>query len=414
MKSLRSLLAAGVVAGGPSAASAGEAPVLQRVRAAADLTGAVRVDYFRSSKQLDGEKDFLAATAQLKALPTFRPTLDGKLELRLLSPPLDKGGDLDLRVLEGYLTWHSPRIAVRLGRQIVAWGRADGINPTDNLTARDYVVLLPFEDDQRFGTTALKVDAFVTPDHTLTFFASPFFEPHRIPTPASVVRMLPARSVRKTALGVRFNKVGETLDWSVSAYRGFNLLPTLRLDRAGGPIRARHERIQVYGADFARNFGRFGVRGELAYVDTGKRSVLRSNVYLVVGVDRTFLANLNVNVQYFRRQVRGFEETWTTGDPAERTVARQSAVLNAQQVRVADGITFRVGNKWLHDTLEVEIFGIVNLRAKDSFARPQLSYVVSDHWKVSIGYDWLRGAAGTQFGGQKSNRGGFAETRFSF
>ncbi|MBI3605573.1 MAG: hypothetical protein HY202_06050 [Nitrospirae bacterium] len=49
-----------------------------------------------------------------------------------------------------------------VGKQIVVWGRADGINPTDNLTPHDFTVLLPFEDDQRFGTTALKLDLYIT------------------------------------------------------------------------------------------------------------------------------------------------------------------------------------------------------------------------------------------------------------
>ena len=35
-------------------------------------------------------------------------------------------------------------------------GRADRINPTDNLTPRDFTLLVPDDEDQRFGTAAIR------------------------------------------------------------------------------------------------------------------------------------------------------------------------------------------------------------------------------------------------------------------
>src|ERR671926_183231 len=66
-----------------------------------------------------------------------------------------------------------------------AAGQTDGINPTDNLTPRDLAVMLPFEDDQRLGLPAVKLDWIALPDHTLTVFATPYFEPSVIPWPKS-------------------------------------------------------------------------------------------------------------------------------------------------------------------------------------------------------------------------------------
>jgi hypothetical protein len=76
---------------------------------------------------------------------------------------------------------------LRIGEQIIAWGRADGINPTDNLTPRDFVVLLPPEEDQRFGTTAIKLDTYLSQELTFTAFASSFFEPAKFPLPTEGV-----------------------------------------------------------------------------------------------------------------------------------------------------------------------------------------------------------------------------------
>ena len=46
-------------------------------------SGVLRANYFRSSKSLDDETDFLGATVQLKALPRLTENLDGKVEVRI-------------------------------------------------------------------------------------------------------------------------------------------------------------------------------------------------------------------------------------------------------------------------------------------------------------------------------------------
>jgi hypothetical protein len=427
MRSLEPIFAASVFLGAVAVGAEGAVAALgpwSRIAETARITGQVRTDYFRSSKTLDDEIDFLGVTTQLKALPEFSPLLDAKIEARVTNPAVGERMSTHTSLLEGYVGVHFSRADLRLGRQIVAWGRADGINPTDNLTPRDYVVLLPFEDDQRFGTTAAKLDVFLTAEKTLTVFASPYFEPNKLPlsnNDSSIEQKLPPRTFSNTQFGVRMNKSGEGFDWSLSYFYGFNLLPSLRLtDGAEGTgVQAHCDRIRVFGGDIARNFGRFGFRGEIAYVDTMDRAgsdsrVLNPNLFFIAGVDRTFFANLNLNLQYFRRQVRRFHPVASIPDPLTRRIASESALLTAQRNRASGGVSFRISNKWLHDTLEAEIFGVINFTTRDSFARPQVSYAFTDHWKVTVGYDWFDGERDTQFGSLASNRGTFVETRFSF
>jgi len=389
------------------------------------VSGVLRADYYRSSKNFDDETHFLGATAQIKALPSFSETLDGKLEARLTNPAISGGGETKSRLLEGYITAHFEKADLRIGKQIVAWGRADGINPTDNLTPRDFTLLLPFEDDQRFGTTAVRLDTFLSQEHTVTVFATPFFEPSKIPLPTdgrTFVYATPPHTLSNTEIGLKLNKVGEGFDWSVSYFRGFSPLPDARLIGSGpaGPILELHyDRITVLGADFARNYGRFGLRGEAAYVDTADDSGMDpgiKNPYLfwVIGVDRTFLDNFNVNLQFFQRWVRRYQNPESVAAPQTRSVAVLNAVLDGQRDRINNGISFRVSKKWFNDTLEAEIFTVINLTRNDSFWRPLLTYAFNDHWKGTIGAEFYSGAKATQFGGLKLNRGGFAELRYGF
>lgn len=380
-------------------------------------TGSIRADYFRSSNRFDNETDLLGTTAQAKLLPNFNRWLEAKVEARFSSPDL-RDGKAAGKLIEGFATIHFAKADLRLGKQIVAWGRADGINPTDNLTPRDYTVLLPFEDDQRLGTTSARLDVYLTEQDTLTLFTTPWFEPGRLPLPVGFSELphaTPARRLSNEEIGVRLNRVGEGLDWSLSYFNGFSLLPTFQLPAAGETLLAQHhDRIEVFGADVARNFGRFGVRGEAAYIDTPDRRGVAPfarapQVYWVLGVDRTFFDNLNVNVQYFERRVMRFHAP----DPAA-PVSIFNAFLTGELDRVGNGMSCRVSDKWLHDTLEAELFALVNLNHGDAFARPSVTYDLSDHWKVTLGAELFSGPALTLFGSQKPNRGFFSEIRWSF
>jgi hypothetical protein len=212
------------------------------------------------------------------------------------------------------------------------------------------------------------------------------------------------------------------VDWSLSYFHGFSLLPGLRLGSRATtrlPLELRYDPINVIGADCARNFGRFGFRGEIAYVNTRDRAGTdpekrNPHVFMIAGIDRTFFETLNVNLQYFRREVRRHHDPMRVLEPSRRNVAVLHAILNGERDRSSDGFSYRVNNRWLNDTLEAEVFGVVNRTRRDRFVRASMTYVFTDHWKGTVGGDFFRGSDDTQFGLQKRNRGGFAELRFAF
>lgn len=391
------------------------------------LSGSIRLDYFQSSKSLDNETDFAGGTVQIKLTPKINDWLDGKVEARTTEP--DLFGDRlesETTLLEGYLTIHFARADIRIGKQIVAWGRADGINPTDNLTPHDFVVLLPFEEDQRFGTTALKVDAYLTADLTLTLFTTPFFEPSKIPLGAAVegkvVEHRPDHTRLNSELGLKLNRSGGALDWSFSYFHGYDLLPDARLiglSAAGPVLELRHNRINVIGADAARNFGRYGFRAEAAYFLTRDRdgqdpTVKNPFLFYVAGIDRTFLENLNLNLQFVGRWVKDFSDPESITDPALKAVATQNAIFDNQQDRTSYGLTSRIGEKWFNDTLEAELLFFMNSRPTNWFARPLVTYAFTDHVKGTIGGEIYQGPENSFFGRLKDNRGAFAELRYGF
>lgn len=385
------------------------------------LRGDLRLDYFRSSKSLDDQTDFIGGTIQLKILPTLKKSLNGKIEARLSNTDLADGGETRVKLLEGYITAHYENADLRIGRQVLAWGRADGINPTDNLTPRDYTVALPFEDDQRFGTTALKIDWYLSTEHTLTFFTTPFFEPSKFPFPPgiSLRQTRPKRSLANAEAAVKFNKTSPGLDWSLSYFHGYSLMPEIHPLPANPTLELRYPKINVIGADFARNFGRYGTRAEIAYIKTQDRGgqdpvAINPYLYAVAGVDRTFLDNLNVNLQLVGRWVDHYTNPNTIADPAIRAASMANAINFGLQKRANYGISTRISNKWFNDTLEIELLAFINFGRVNSYLRPLVTYAFTDHIKATLGADLYHGADDTPLGQLKRNRGVFSELRYSF
>src|SRR5437867_5511715 len=97
-----------------------------------------------------------------------------------------------------------------------------------------------------------------------------------------------------------------------------------------------HTRVHVVGVEFARNFGRYGVRGERAYTHTQNPSgtdpfIKRPNLWYVLGVDRDIIEDLNVNVQAYQRIIINYRDPLCL-----------DAVFNQQLDRNQQGFTGRV------------------------------------------------------------------------
>ena len=136
--------------------------------------------------------------------------------------------------------------------------------------------------------------------------------------------------------------------------------------------------------------------------------------FLVVGGDRTFLEYLNVNLQYLFRYVVGYRPARQIFDPIERSVAIQEAAISNQTDRVQNGVSLRVNNKWLNETLEAEVATVLFFTRLDFVVRPKLIYALADRWKVTVGGDIFRGDPQSFLGRLRDNSTAYAELRWSF
>lgn len=387
-------------------------------RPAPELTGSLRGGYWSSTRDLDrrhpigGGMVWLKGTAPLPRGMTFFAEGWGALR----GPPDDPEATMELR--EAYATVALGNLDLRAGRQILAWGRADGINPTGNLAAEDLTLLTPDDADRRLGVTAA-VARYYMGSLSVSGVWIAEFRGHRFPVPRD--GGLTFDEVKRAWPGdqwaLRAEHTGGAVDWSMSMFRGLDLAPDLEPGESPGGVAMRYRRVQVIGADAATTIGRYGLRAEAAYVRTEDRSgrdpfTKNPHVFVVIGGDRTFAGQLNLNLQYLARRVVRMHALPVGTPPDVAAIADQGAVLSSQTRRTQHGASMRASYKWLHETLETEWAAVAYAAPRGVAMRPKVTYAVTDRLTLLTGAELFRGEDASVFGLLRPNSAAYLELRW--
>jgi hypothetical protein len=168
------------------------------------------------------------------------------------------------------------RLKFEAGKQLIHWGKADILNPTDRFAPRDYLSVVV--DNGPLAVFAARV-IYESRTDTLEFVAQPFFTPSRIPLLNQRWTMLP-EDVRAIPLndqgsrypagpqwGTRWNHAADGYEMSLSLFDGYNHLPLLQ--SAIKPNEMDFQRyfpqMRMYGSDLAIPLKVFRLKAEAAY-----------------------------------------------------------------------------------------------------------------------------------------------------
>jgi hypothetical protein len=287
---------------------------------------------------------------------------------------------------------------------------------------------------------AVRLDAFLPQRLRVIGVYVPFFEQTIIPLAdlpdgATLTERLPPIRFESGSAGIKLDRSGGKVDASLAYYYGYNLLPEVRIARASadpdtGALSAdallAHGRQHMIGADFATAAGRFGYRGEVAWVQTDNPHATRVTSivpYLayVLGIERSFPDSFSVIVQYVGRFVPDRidpERALRNPDPvlaqAQFIAAKNTVVINQQLDTVQNGWSLRLDKKFWNDTLDCELLGVHYFERNDFFLRPRLAYDWTDAWKTTVGAEVFHGPKNSTFGRIEKNTGAFVEVKYSF
>ena len=300
------------------AASQGDLTAQIRVDGAVEVQAITYVEPFASSGRM--------GRAQIVVQPELKWTLGSRGEF-FASVELRADGTDDSRrrafVEEAYLDLYLGPMDLQIGRQILAWGQADAVNPTDFFSAWDFADILD-ADNEKLGQTSIRA-TWYSGDWSVEAVATPRTVSSRLPAvngrwwpdqgPTIPNPFYPnvgepelQASYRygsesfpdgRAAWGVRAAGVVGRFDVSISGYAGPGHLPILVPDVVADPISGsaditlvrRAYGMTALGVDIATAFGSWGFHGEGAVYTTEDGdgtdpSVEDPFIRYVVGADR--------------------------------------------------------------------------------------------------------------------------------
>jgi len=344
---------------------------------------------------------------------------------------------------EGYLDLYgflTQNLDVRIGKQRIAWGTADKINPTDNLNPKDLEDPLDF--GKKLPTNALKLSYYLG-DYTLTGVFIPVFIPAVLPPPdwsfssGETPPLPPGTTVKKitnlvklpdrklkTTSSAGFRLSGNLFNYDVSVSYVSNrwdmpLCNAVSIKTDGQTSvdvsnQLIFPRQQIVGADLAGQLLGVGIWGEAAaFLPEKVITTLiqpqgqishqvsidhKAYVKYVLGGDYTFKNGIYINGQL----IHGFY-----GEEGKDN-------LN-------DYATLAVEKKFLNDDLKLRIATAVEVHdwnnLRENYATvlfPEISYYPTDAVELLLGTYSIEGKKNTVFGNFRNNDEFYVKAKVSF
>jgi hypothetical protein len=315
------------------------------------------------------------------------------------------GSRQEFQLREGWMSWRFDEFELRAGRQIIVWGRADKINPTDRISTRNYTLPFASDDDQRLGSFMVRGAVPVGSFGRLDVVWSPEFLSNTLlfGRPASVaIRDPRANSFEASQGAIRYDFTGGRVDWSVSYSNGLDRNPDIAISTPSF-IGLEHHRIETLGADVASSFGGFGLRGEASLTRTANddgrlADIKRPFFYLVAGADKEITDALDLNMQFIYKHMFGYRTPGSFATPTDQILSASNSLLSEQTSSDRYGVSARLAWHGFNDAATAELVSVVYPKFGETFVEGKAAYAFTDSMQGFVGFRFLKGDAGSTFG----------------
>jgi hypothetical protein len=444
-----------------SQAAAAPAPTSDLAAAVAKapftLNGYVRGDVFVGKTQDQRAAEMKANYGELALQLRTAKTVfgDGFADARFRYGLQGNGQGTFVDIREAYVNAYLGPFDLRLGKQIIVWGRADALNPTNNLTPVDFRIRSPLEDDIRLGNVGaraflrlgvVRLEGAWMPTYLATELPTVGLPPDVVFGPP----LFPSADLKNGLVAGRIHLELPAFETSISYLRGYAPLPGLTLtglrfsmtDPAVFVSRTAYNQ-QVLGFDFSTALGEvLTLRGEAAYrrpYDWQNRPyAARPDLQYALGADHAF-GTVSVIVQYLGRYVFDWQkEPGTMRDPGELAgilsdpgnqagftdlvttevsaeLAQVNQILFSQTARVQHIATLRFEWLALHEALSISSLCLYNFTTQEWLITPRIGWKLSDAMTAFVGAQVFAGPNDTLFGLiDQELSAGYVELRFTY
>ncbi|OYT17015.1 MAG: hypothetical protein B7C24_04965 [Bacteroidetes bacterium 4572_77] len=341
---------------------------------------------------------------------------------------------LYFQMREIYVDMYFQNFDLRIGKQQVVWGKADGVFITDIVSPLNLTeFLLPDFDEIRIGVIAAKLNYYIG-NGTIEAIWIPQFTPTTRPAASSIWYIQPTfpappqfdwsqstinPSLANSEFFLKYSAMTSKVDFEIMGGYTWDDNPTMHIQKEmtvdsstmpptpslnGLIITPKHHRLTVGGGSFSTEIKGVILRGEAAYyngkyfqtTDPMATDALIQKDYLhyVAGVDFN-LGSVKLSTQFIQQYILDHND-----------FMEQKEALNTA--------TFLVHYDMLRETLHLELFSYIGLSNSDALIRPKITYDFDDSFSVLFGGNIFVGDKQGQFGQYSDNSMAYAKIKYNF
>ena len=328
---------------------------------------------------------------------------------------------------ELYMDVYSNKLDLRIGKQQIIWGQADGVFVTDIVSPLNLTEFLLWDFNEiRQGVTAVKMKYYPHKDHDLEIVWIPVFTPTILPDENSIWRpsqefaapptfdyskvKIPS-NIENGELFLRYSLSKSVIDLHLIGAYTWDDAQSMHVQKqidstmslTGIIITPSHHRLMMGGGNFSSTIGGFILRGEAAYyygkyfqtTDPTVNDALVQKNYLnyIVGLDKT-IGDWKISSQFIQKIIFEYNDLMTN-DKEDNLM------------------TIMVNRTLFREQLRLELFSYIGLNNGDALVRIRGYYFPHDGMSIELGTNIFVGDKGT-FGQYNNNDMVYARVKYSF
>ncbi len=338
-------------------------------------------------------------------------------------------GEMNFGLREMYIDLFSDKYDLRLGKQQIIWGQADGVFITDIVTPKDLTeFLLRDFNEIRMGITSAKLNYYFNDENSLQLVWIPAFQPTILPEENSIWRpkmQFPLPVLEKdctkkeiplklenSEFFAKYSLNNAFIDLSIMGGYTWDDDPAMHINKIIDPatmkpkgikLTPEHHRLTLAGGSFSTDIAGFILRGEGAYYfdkyfntqDPGAKDALVEKDYInyVVGLDKT-IGDWRISGQFIQKIILDYD------DP----------IMQDQYQNLA---TFLLSKSMFREKVRFEWFTYYGIDNQDALSRIRVFYMPYDALSFEFGTNIFIGDKG-MFGQYNDNDMIYTRVKYNF
>ena len=340
----------------------------------------------------------------------------------------------DFRMREIYLDLYFTNFDLRIGKQQVVWGKADGVFITDVVSPLNLTeFLLPDFDEIRTGVIAAKLDYYIG-NSTIEAIWIPQFTPTTRPASNSIWYTQPDfpapatfdwskstinPSMENSEFFLKYSAMTSVIDFDLMGGYTWDDNPTMHTEKIFGMdttqtppkpgliglnITPEHHRLTLFGGSFSTEIKGFILRGEAAYYN-GKYFQTTDPSSVDATIQKDYL-NYVVGLDFSIGPVK------LSGQFIQKYILNHDNFMYDDEIN--NMATFLARYDMMRETLHLELFSYIGITNSDALIRPKITYDFDDSFSILIGGNIFVGDEDGQFGQYGDNSMIYTKIKYSF